>query len=890
MANLQSPQNQTNVNVQNDFQMEGSPSMINNVLDENKRIAETNIDEDGIPNSNAEVSRPMSSMSPHDKISGDQPQLNWSSEVRGLFGSPDSQMAQELVGRNIPTSNTPPSGSVLDGSSLHLTEIHGDNSPFTSPSQRVSSPFTNQVNHAEANMSISLFMENFNSNRFSMIKLLSVAQKISETIRSGSACYSWTFSSDVVSGSAPPLSDEGKVAYYEFISYFQSRCSEETVKHFCNKLAHIVCKEGLTKPINQFLLLFWKRVELVIRNKTFSRFFEQDRETLLAEILILLGENDLLGCVKNLLRITNSAKDFQFLVMESDSFDRNIEASVPKDEPTMSFVKFIRLLMISHPKGRVQEFCDKLNQVIRLREEFDQIKKRLIFFWKRFLYVIESQFAPGEVEFSQNLLTTVDKYLDEICEECDLVHMVKTIATSMMDSNIPYHWRRIFQKEGVLIETMGDDAGRATYCKLIRILHFSHSEESVHELCDELSQAICNEKAAESDIRKRLLVFWNRVLCLIENKLPLAGTEFKRNLLTEIRKTMTITLTENKLILCSVEGIIQALDASNNQCHLRGIFYPKNVTLAGLTAEEIEARLAYSDFNLLLNLETDGTQKFCNQLYETLREKSASNSLRELCITFWKRVFCFVDDIPTLESDVDCSNQLIDTILELLNDTFFGEDTTTLCANILKCVGSCRNQHSLLWIFQVDVVFHKPPINELNRLDYYRFVQRLKFCNGKEKVQSFCNRLYDSIKSEKNAEIVHTLVTIFWIRVECSIRDDFDFLETSSDCYETMFEKASEFLDDTFKGDNCITKFSACHACCNCFCIQCATWFHEWYYKKVFKNSLCFRKHCPNILDKCCTPTCFIISLFFAIITTVTILFAFIFYFKLVMMDWLFQL
>ena len=445
MANLQSSQNQTtNVNVQNDFQMDESPSMINNVLDENKRIAETNIDEDVIPNSNAEVSRPMSSMSPHDTISGDQLQLNWSSEVRGLFGSPDSQMAQELVGTNIPASNTPPSGSVLDGSSLHLTEIHGDNSPFTSPPQRVSSPFTNQVNHAEANMSISLFMENFNSNRFSMIKLLSVAQKISETIRSGSACYSWTFSSDVVSGSAPPLSDEGKVAYYEFISYFWNRCSEETVKHFCNKLAHIVCKDSLTKPMNQFLLLFWKRVELVIRNKTFSRFFEQDREILLAEIVILLEENDLLGCVKNLLRITTSAKDFQFLVMESDSFDRNIEASVAKDEPTMSYVKFIRLLMISHSKRKVQEFCGKLNQVICLREEFDQIKKRLIFFWKRFLYVMESQFAPGEVEFTQNLLTTVDKYLDEICEECDLAHMVKRIATSVMDSDIPYHWRRIF--------------------------------------------------------------------------------------------------------------------------------------------------------------------------------------------------------------------------------------------------------------------------------------------------------------------------------------------------------------------------------------------------------------------------------------------------------------
>ena len=124
-------------------------------------------------------------------------------------------------------------------------------------------------------------------------------------------------------------------------------------------------------------------------------------------------------------------------------------------------------------------------------------------------------------------------------------------------------------------------------------------------------------------------------------------------------------------------------------------------------------------------------------------------------------MFCSVNNIPTLESGVDCSNQLIAMILELLNDTYFGEDTTTLCANILKCLNGCRNQHSLLWIFRSDVMNHKPASNESNRLDYYRFVQHLKFFNDKEKVLSFCNRLYDNIKSEKNAEIVHTLVTIF---------------------------------------------------------------------------------------------------------------------------------
>ena len=285
----------------------------------------------------------------------------------------------------------------------------------------------------------------------------------------------------------------------------------------------------------------------------------------------------------------------------------------------------------------------------------------------------------------------------------------------------------------------------------------------------------------------------------------------------------------------------------------------------------------------------DSTQKFCNQLYETLREKSASNNLRELCIIFWKRVFCFVNEIPNLESG-DFSNELRDTISDLLDDTFFGEDAITLCANILKKLEGCLNQTSLKVIFQNDVVYHKPPVNETNRLDYYRFVQRLKFCNGKIKVQSFCNQLYDKIKDEKNAEIVHTLVNIFWIRVECSIRDDFDFSERSSDFYQKLFEKASKILDDTFSGDNCITKFSACHACCNCFCIQCATWFHEWYYRKLFRKSLFLREHCPNVLDECCTPTCFIIGLFFAIIGAVTIIFAFIYYFKLLIMDWLFQL
>ena len=476
-------------------------------------------------------------------------------------------------------------------------------------------------------------------------------------------------------------------------------------------------------------------------------------------------------------------------------------------------------------------------------------------------------------------MTEIDNFLDEICDECDLAHLVQRIVTSVVNSNNPYHWKRLFQKDDVLNETMGDDAGRAAYCKFIRRLHFSHSEESVHEFCDELSQAVCNERTAESDIKKRLLVFWNRVLCLIENKLSLAGTEF-RNLLDEIRKTITITLLENKLILCSVDKITQALDTANNQCNLRRIFNPKNDTLIGLKPEEVVARLAYSDLILLLKLETDSTQKFCKQLYETLREKSASHKLREICIIFWKRVFCFVNEIPNLESDVDCSNQLVDTILELLNDTFFGEDTTTLCANILKNLADWRNQHSLLWIFQADVVYHKPPINETNRLDYYRLIQRLKLCNGKEKVQSFCNRLHDNIKNEKIAEIVHTLVTTFWIRVQCSIRDDFDFSERSSDFYITMFQKASKILDDTFKGDNCITTFSACHTSCNCFCIQCAVWFHEWYYRKVFRYSLCLRKHCPNILDKCCTPTCFIIAVIFSVIGASTFILGFIYYLR----------
>ena len=494
-----------------------------------------------------------------------------------------------------------------------------------------------------------------------------------------------------------------------------------------------------------------------------------------------LEKNDLLGCVENLLRITMSAKNSESLIVEPSKFEFNNEASSAStiNSDTPIYLNLIQLLMISHSPKSIEEFCEKVNLVVCLGEDFDCVQKRLVFFWKRVLWVIKTKFAPGEVEFSGNFLTEIENFLDEICEECDLAHLVKRIVTSVANSNSPCQWKTIFQKEDVLIETMGDDAGRAAYCKFIRRLHFSHSEESVHEFCDELSQAVCNESTAESDLKELLLVFWNGVLYLIENKLPLAGTEFNKNLLVEIRKTMPARINEFRLL---------------------------------------------------------------------------------------------------------------HSMLDLLDDTFSGKGSENLCANIWKNIDGCRNQHSLLRIFQVDVMNHKPPNIESNRLDYYRFIQRLKFFNDKEEVQSFCDRLYDNIKGEKNTEIVHTLVTIFWIRVECSIRDDFDIWERPLGCHQTMFEKASKILDDTFKGDNCITKFSASHACCNCFCIQCAIWFHEWYYKKIFRNLFCLRKHCPNILDKCCTLPCFIIGAFFAIIVAVTIIFAFIYYFKVLILDWLSKL
>ena len=879
MANLSSAQNQTtNDNVPNGFQMEGDAFMTSSFSYPNETIFLTR----SFVNDTLDPEA-FRLMSPNGIDSSGQNFLNCSGEVTDLFEFSHSQMYQEWAQRDVPVmSSTPLSEAVLQPSSLHYTRCR----PEISPS-------TNQIDPTEANRPLSSFMGNSSPYHDQMYKIFFLAQRISQNIRCGSACHHWVFSNDVLSGSAPPpISEQGKVAYHDFIKYFQNNCSQETVKYFCDKLSFVIREKKLTKTTKEFLQLFWKRVELVVLNKNSSRINEQDGEALLGEIGILLEENDLLGCVENLLRITMSAENFLSLFVEPSNFDFNNEASSASstNSDTPIYLNLIQLLMISHSPKSIGNFFKKLNLVVCLEEEFDCVQKRLVFFWKRVLWLIKTKFAPGEVEFSGNFLTEIENFLDEICEECDLVHLVNRIVTSVVNSNSPCQWKTIFQKEDVLIETMGDHAGRAAYCKFIRRLHFSHSEESVHRFCDELSQAICNEIAAGSDIKKRLLIFWNRVLCLIQNKLSLAGTEFK-NLLDEIRKTFTITLQENQLILCSMDRIIQALDGSNNQCNLTGIFDPeKNASMVELAPEEIKVRVAYIDSCSLLKLETseDSTQKFCNQLYETLREKSTSNNLREICILFWKKVLSFFDDIPTVESGVDCSNQILDTILDLLDDTFFGGDISYLPGKILKNLEGSLNQTSLEVIFRSDVVNHKPPSNENNRLHYYRFIQRLKFCNGKEKVRSFCDQLHDNIKSEKNAEIVHTLLTIFWIKVECSIKDD--FAKRPRNFYQQLLLEIGEILKDTFGGDNCLTKFSACHACCNCFCIQCATWFHEWYYKKVFRNSLCLRKHCPNILDKCCTPTCYIIGLFFAIITTVTILFAFLYYFKLLIMDWLFQM
>ena len=308
------------------------------------------------------------------------------------------------------------------------------------------------------------------------------------------------------------------------------------------------------------------------------------------------------------------------------------------------------------------------------RREFDFAQKRLVFFWKKVLFVIEKKFASGEVEFSQKFLPEIIKLFDEINEKDDLAAVVERIISTLINSNTPYHLREMFQKNDGLSETMQNDFGSADYCKFIRRLHLSHVENSVHRFCDELSRAISFYEAGKSG-RKRLLVFWNSVFHLIVNKLPPGEAEFSENLLSEVRQIMIDTFSnEIKLIPSSVNRIIKSLEVLNNQRNLAGIFDPEeNASVVELAPEEIEVRVAYIDLSFLLKLEIseDNTQKFNNQLYQRLAENSTYN-LRTICILFWKRVFCFVDDIPNVENGADCSNQLIDTILDLLDDTFFG--------------------------------------------------------------------------------------------------------------------------------------------------------------------------------------------------------------------------
>ena len=75
----------------------------------------------------------------------------------------------------------------------------------------------------------------------------------------------------------------------------------------------------------------------------------------------LMGKfRDLLGCVKNLLRITASATDFQFLVMEPNSLNLKMKVNAPYNSDTHDYVKFIQLLMKSQSKKQSKSFVVNL--------------------------------------------------------------------------------------------------------------------------------------------------------------------------------------------------------------------------------------------------------------------------------------------------------------------------------------------------------------------------------------------------------------------------------------------------------------------------------------------------------------------------------------------------
>ena len=379
MANLSSAQNHTT----DEFQKEKDASMTSSFSDRNKTTAEKSFIPAAIPNSNTET---FWLMSPNGIDSDGQTLLKCPGEVRELFEFQieNFQMPQEWVQKGVPARSTPLSESVLQCSSLHHTRSRPENSPIS-----------DKIDPTEANRPLSSFMGNSSPYHDQIYKIFFLAQRISQNIRCGSACLHWMFSNDALSGSAPPpISEEGKVAYHDFIKYFRNNCSEEALKYFCDKLSFVIREEKMTKTTREFLQLFWKRVEFVILKRNSSRIVEQDSEALLAELGILLEENDLLGCVENLLRITMSAKNFVSLIVEPSNFDFNNEAGSASttNSDTPIYLNLIQLLMISHSPKSIGDFCEKLNLVVCLREDFDCVQKRLVFFWKRVLWVIKTKF------------------------------------------------------------------------------------------------------------------------------------------------------------------------------------------------------------------------------------------------------------------------------------------------------------------------------------------------------------------------------------------------------------------------------------------------------------------------------------------------------------------
>ena len=160
-----------------------------------------------------------------------------------------------------------------------------------------------------------------------------------------------------------------------------------------------------------------------------------------------------------------------------------------------------------------------------------------------------------------------------------------------------------------------------------------------------------------------------------------------------------------------------------------------------------------------------------------------------------------------------------------------------------------------------------PPHADKNAY-YFAFLTRLeKVCPCRDDVILFSTHLNNYIRGQRHARLTHTLLIIFWIKLQCFLEDKLEKTPTRN-----VIAEFTEILEDTFSGNSCLAKCTSEHTTCNHGCIKYVNDYHKLYYSKIYKNSRCCRQNCnplTNCIDGCCScfcnPICFLGGLLVAI-------------------------